>query len=184
MDRYVFVRHEVQSLEGIQELIGRHKPGRGVRAQVSLTDSEVTHVYALQGDTTEELDRLTAEAVGDDALLLSVDVCRSLPCALLGKALGGAGPMGMPLLDFYLFLYVELLDVVSAEGEVSFEPPNVQSRMAGVPVDGGASLLVQLAGDELAPMLCDAGAWLANPGVGRVRAFVGSGRTMVRSPHP
>jgi hypothetical protein len=182
MNRYVFVQHQEQSFEGIHALIRRHKPGRGLRAQVALADNQVTHVYALQGETTEELDALTTEAVGNDQVLLSADVCTSIPCGLLGDLLGGVGPMWMPPLAFYVFLHVELLDVVSVDAEVSFELPRVESLMTGVPVDEGRSLLVQLAGDELEPLLRDAGAWLINPGVGCVRAFVGSGTTMVRSP--
>jgi hypothetical protein len=182
MNRYVFVQHQEQSFEGIHALIRRHKPGRGVRAQVALADSEVTHVYALQGETTEELDALTTEAVGNDKVLLSADVCESVPCGRLGDLLGGAGPINLPGLAVYVFLHVELLDVASAEVEVTFELPRIESLMTGVPVDEGRALLVQLAGDELEPLLRDVGAWVVNPGVGCVRAFVGSGTTMVRSP--
>ncbi len=184
MDRYVFVKHEVQSFELIRAAIDRHLPGRGIRAQVPLADREVTHVYALQGETTEELDHLTAEAVGPgDTVLLSADVCSSPPCETVGELFRGRAPMGMPVRECYLFLHVELLDVVSADAEVSFELPDVGSLMAGVPVDAGAALLVQLAADEKSALLHDVGAWLVHPGVGRVRAFIGSGSTMVRSPH-
>lgn len=181
MNRYVFVKHVEQSFEGIHALIRKHKPGRGVRAQVPLFDHEVTHVYALEGETTEELDALTTEAVGDDQVLLSADVCASPPCELLGS-LFRTTPMWMPPFEIYIYLHIELEDAVELEVDGDFVLPDIGSDTAGAPLNGGKELLVQLGGDDLDLLLHDVGVWLLHPRVGRVRAYRGSGTDMVRNP--
>ena len=180
MDRYVFVKHEVQSFEGIHALIRGHKPGRGVRAQVPIADNQVTHVYALQGETLGELDAMSSELVlPGDTMVMSLDVCTSIPCTWLGSLFSGT-PQWLPPYDVYIFLHLELIVEVEAEGD--FVLPDIRSEMAGVAVDGGRELLVQLGGDDLDVLLHDVGAWILHDGVGRVRAYRGSGTDMVRNP--
>ena len=189
MNRYVITSHSEAEHRAAADLVAQHQPGRGVRAAIPFTDAvgQLTHLYALQGETREELDALHAQVVAPNSSTtatssstLSFDMCTDLaPCALINDTFGH-GPAGMPEVDFWLFLHVEFTE----PPQDTLVLPEVRSLMAGASLDRGRAALVQLASNDRAEVQLDAGAWALHPQVTTVRAFLASGRNMVRSPHP
>ena len=181
MNRYVFASHDPEHFATTSALVEKHQPGDGIRAAIPLQDEagEHTHLYAVQGIDGDGLDGHEAALRSSGPSTTRFDMCTSPPCLEMVNQFLTVAPMSLPQVRTYAFLKVHL----EADAVEGFRLPEVRSRTAGFPSDGGQRLLVQLGAEEDADIEVDLDTWRNTPGVISVRAYRAASADMVRSPH-